>query len=302
MNKFAEILKQVDESVISEETAKAITEAFESAVEEKVNARFTLEMESALSKQDEDHATKLQKLLEAIDTDHTDKLQKVVNALNENHTEKLKNIVAFYRKAINEKANKFSNKIVSEISNYLDLYLDKNVPNLQLEEAVKNTYARKQLDKIKELVGIDPDYINESVKSVVSKGKSKIDELSEKLNEAYKENHALFEKLKINETAVILEKKTKGMPTSKKEFILNLLNDKDSSYIEENFNYVVEMFERGEEEKSTDLVEEAKRKAVSRDVKLPSTPSVIKESKSISGNDSNESNPVVGYLSELKRF
>jgi hypothetical protein len=68
MNKFAEILKQVDESVISEETAKAITEAFESAVEEKVNARFTLEMESALSKQDEDHATKLQKLLEGSDS------------------------------------------------------------------------------------------------------------------------------------------------------------------------------------------------------------------------------------------
>jgi hypothetical protein len=46
MNKFAEILKQVDESVINEETAKAITEAFDSAVEEKVNSRVTCEMES----------------------------------------------------------------------------------------------------------------------------------------------------------------------------------------------------------------------------------------------------------------
>jgi len=300
MNKFAEILKQVDESVINEETAKAITEAFDSAVEEKVNARVTLEMESVLSKQDEDHANKLQKLLEAIDTDHTEKLQQVVNALTENHTGKLKNIISFYKKAINEKAEKFSGKIVSEISNYLDLYLDKNVPNLQLEEAVQNTYARKQLDKIRELVGIDPDYINESVKSVVSKGKSKIDELNEKLNEAYKENHLLAEKLKVNESAFLIEKKTKGMPTAKKEFISNLLNDKDSSYIEENFNYVVEMFERGEEEKSSDLVQEAKERALSRDAKIPAK-NIIKESKS-SSVKTEEFNPVSNYLNELSKY
>lgn len=300
MNKFAEILKQVDESVINEETAKAITEAFDNAVEEKVNARVTLELESALSKQDENHANKLKTLLEAIDTDHTGKLQQVVNALTENHTDKLKNVISFYRKAINEKAEKFSGKIVSEISNYLDLYLDKNVPNLQLEEAVQNTYARKQLDKIRELVGIDPDYINESVKSVVSKGKSKIDDLNEKLNEAYKENHMLAEKLKLNETAVLLEKKTKGLPSAKKEYIFNLLNDKDSSYIEENFNYVVEMFERGEEDKTSDLVQEATNKAFSRDASVPKK-STINESTSFS-NQNDEFNPVSNYLSELSRF
>lgn len=298
MNKFAEILKQVDESVINEETAKAITEAFDSAVDEKVNARVSLEVESVLAKQDDDHAVKLKKLLEAIDTDHSDKLQKVVNALTENHTSKLKNVVSFYRKAINEKANKFSTKMVSEISNYLDLYLDKKVPNLQLEEAVQNTYARKQLDKIRELVGIDSDYINESVKSVVSKGKSKIDELNEKLNEAYKENHMLSEKLKVNMNAVLLEKKTKGMPSAKKEFIFNLLNDKSSSYIEENFSYVVEMFERGEEDKSSNLVQEAKNKALSRDAKIPATTSVITESVS----NTEEYNPVSNYLNELSRF
>ena len=300
MNKFAEILKQVDESVINEETAKAITEAFESAVEEKVNARVSLEVESVLTKQDEDHASKLKKLLEAIDTDHTNKLQTVVNALTENHTDKLKNIVRFYRKSLNEKAQNFSTNIVSEISNYLDLYLNKNVPNLQLKEAVQNTYARKQLDKIRELVGIDSDYINESVKSVVSKGKSKIDELNEKLNDSYQENHTLLEKLKINETAVLLEKKTKGMPSSKKEYIFNLLNDKDSSYIEENFNYVVEMFERGEEDKTSDLVQEATKKAFSRDASVPKK-STINESASFS-NQNDEFNPVSNYLTELSRF
>ena len=113
MNKFSEILSQVDSSIINEETAKEITEAFEAAVNEKVNSRVELELESTLSKQDEEHAVKLQKLLEAIDSDHTDKLQKVVNTITENHTGKLEKLVSFYRRALNEKAESFSNKIVN---------------------------------------------------------------------------------------------------------------------------------------------------------------------------------------------
>lgn len=299
MNKFAEILKQVDESVINEETAKAITEAFETAVEEKVNSRLTLELENALSKQDDDHAKKLENLLEAIDKDHSEKLEKVVSAITENHTQKLKNVIRFYRKSIKEKADNFSGKLVSEISNYLDLYLNKKIPNLQLKEAVENTHARKQLDKIRHIIGFDPSYISESVKDVITTGKNKIDELTEKLNEAYKENHMLTEKVKTNETEILLERKTKGMPSSKKEFVFNLLNDKDASYINENFNYVVEMFERSEEEKSSSLVEEAKLKSVTKNAKVPAK-TIIKESNSavIAENAS----PVTGYLSELQRF
>lgn len=299
-NKFSEILSKVDSSIINEETAKAITEAFESAVEEKVNSRVNLELESVLSKQDEDHAEKLKKLLEAIDSDHTEKLQKVVSTITENHTSKLEQLVGFYRKALNEKAESFSEKIINEISNYLDLYLEKKVPTLQLEEAVANTYARKQLQKIRDMVGIDPETINEDVKTMVSEGKKKIDELNKKLNESYKENHDLLGKLKVNETTIILEQKTKGLPKIKKEFVLNLLNDKDSSYIEENFDYVVEMFERSEEEKATDLVEEAKRKAISRSASLPKE-KVVLESKATE-TESQEYAPVSGYLNELKRF
>jgi hypothetical protein len=95
-----------------------------------------------------------------------------------------------------------------------------------------------------------------------------------------------------------LEKKTKGMPNAKKEFIFNLLNDKDASYINENFNYVVEMFERSEEEQSSSLVEEAKRKAVSKNVKVPAK-TLVKESTSA---ETSTPSPVNGYLSELKRF
>jgi hypothetical protein len=291
------LLEKLDSSVISEEVAKEIAEAFETAVNEKTETRVSLKLESALASQDEDHAEKLKKLLEAIDTDHSDKLQKVVNAINENHTEKLEQLVSFYRKALNEKAENFSKQIINELSNYLDLYVDKLVPADQLQEAVENVYAKKQLDEIRKLVGIDASFVNEQVKNTISEGKSIIDDLNEKLNESNKEKQELLEKVQIIEANMILEEKTRNMIKAKKDFVVKLLGDKSKTYIEENFNYVVEMFDAGEEEKTTELVDEAKQKAISRNVKVPSA-SVISESNTSSFQGSTL---VGGYLSELKK-
>jgi hypothetical protein len=291
------LLEKFDKEILSEETATAIAEAFEIAVNEKVNSRVKLEVESAEAKIDEDHAAKLEKLLEAIDADHTEKLEKVVTAINESHAEKLENITNYFRNSLTEKADDFSNKLVGDVSKFLDVYLEKVIPHAQLEEAVANTYARKQLDTIRNLVGIDPEHINESIKGAISEGKGKIDELSEKLNESYKENETLLEKIKLVESKVILEEKTKGMPSAKKNYIFKLLNDKDSSYIQENFNYVVEMFERSEDETASELVKEAKQKAISRDAKVP-TRSLVEESTNASDNIDSV---VSGYLSELSR-
>lgn len=290
------LLEKLDTSVISEEVAKEIAEAFETAVNEKVENRISLQLEKTLSEQDEDHAQKLEKLLEAIDTDHSDKLQKVVDSINENHTAKLEQLVSFYRKALNEKAENFSNNIINELSNYLNLYVDKLIPNDQLQEAVENVYAKKQLDQIRKLVGIDANFVNKQIKNTISEGKQVIDDLTSKLNKTNKENQQLLEKVQTIEANMILEEKTRNMVKSKKDFIVKLLGDKNKSYIEENFNYVVEMFDAGEEEKTVELVAEAKQNAISRNAKVPT--SIISESNT----SSNRGNSLVGgYLSELKK-
>jgi len=71
------------------------------------------------------------------------------------------------------------------------------------------------------------------------------------------------------------------------------LSDKTPEYIEENFNYVVEMFEREDKEASTKLVEEAKEKAFTKDARVPKA--VVTESSTVES-----SAPVNGYLSALQ--
>lgn len=290
------LLEKMDKSVITEETAKEIAEAFETAVNEKVESRLALKLEGALSNQDEDHAQKLSKLLEAIDADHSEKLQSVVNAINENHTAKLESISSFYKNALNEKAEAFSDKILTDISNYLDLYVEKLIPTEQLQEAVENVSAKKKLQEIRKMVGIDSAYVNEEVKTTLAEGKKTIDDLNQKLKKSLNEQKQLLEKVQTIESSMILEEKTKNFSKTKKDFIVKLLGDKSKTYIDENFNYVVEMFESGEDEKTNNLAEEAKQKALSLNAKVPTT-AVISESNTSTVNES----VVGGYLSELKK-
>jgi len=289
------ILKSIDNSVLSEDTATVIAEAFNQAVNEKVSSRVGLEVEKALSEQDENHATKLKTLLEAIDADHLGKLKHVVEAVSQNHAEKLQNVVNYYRTAVNEKAEAFSTKIVSEMSNYLDLYLDKIVPKEQLAEAVANVSARQQLEQIKKIISFDPASLNEDFKKIVIQGKSKIDNLQAKLNESYKENIGLNENLKNTKASLLIEQKTKGMPSSKKEFITKILSDKTPEYIKENFQYVVSMFEREDRSTSNNLMSEAVKTAVSKDAKVPKAQEIIRES-------AQSADPVNLYVEGLKSF
>ena len=126
---------------------------------------------------------------------------------------------------------------------------------------------------------------------------TKIDELTEKLNESYKDNEILLSKINGIESKTLLEEKTQGMPISKKEFVYKLLNDKESSYIQENFNYVVEMFERSEEETASKLVVEAKQKAQTLNANVPSAKRLVNESNT----DNRPKGFVNEYLNELNR-
>ena len=293
-----ELIKSIDPDVITEETATVIAEAFEKAVEEKAKARVELEVKISLINLDEEHAAKLQKLIDAIDLDHTNKLQQVVSAINENHAAKLKTVLRKYDALVEERAQQFSSKLVGEISNYLDLYLEKAIPSLQLEEAVANTYAKNTLSKIKKLISIDPEYINENVKEALTTGKRAIDDLKSQLNESVKDNIRINQELKQTKAALILEAKAKDLPQRKKDYVTRLLSNKDAQYIEENFNYVVEMFEKDELELADDVTENATARAVTRDV-APAQTSIIEES--VSSTDSSRDDSVSGYLTIMKQ-
>jgi hypothetical protein len=309
------ILNEQFKELVSEETLDTIEKAFEQAVNEKFEAKIKLERESIeqsldesyttkleelVEKIDADHTAKLKKLIEAIDTDHAVKLQKLVEGIDKKHTSLLKQVVEKYETELEEEASSFQERLVEEISNYLDLYLDRAIPSQQIAEATQNVKASKQLNQIRQIIGISEDFIDTEIKEALVDGKRTIDSLRAELNDVLKENADLNQRANRAESTILLEKKTSDMPTAKKNFIVKLLGNKAPQFIEENFSYCVAMFERESQEE----IDEVKESIKQQFTKTPSVdrPQVIEEG--IKFNNEIESaasgDSVAGYLKEMK--
>jgi hypothetical protein len=206
---------------------------------------------------DDNHTTKLEKLLEAIDTDHSSKLESLVEAIDKNHAQKLQVIVGKYKTALNEEAGQLKEDLVENISNYLELYIDKTVPAEQINEAVSNKRAKTVLNELRQVLAVDGMLGKETVREAIKDGKKQIDESTDKLNSLVEENTKLRETLDRSQAELILERKTAGLPEQKRKYVTHVLVDKDPHFIAENFDYTLSLFEKQDQDQRENLKEQA---------------------------------------------
>lgn len=312
------ILSEQYKDVITEETLNVIEEAFQQAVAESVEQKIGLETENVKNKLDEeytaklqdliekidtDHTAKLKKLVEAIDTDHAVKLQKLIKDIDKKHTKMLQQVIEKYQGELQEKAQTTQENLVEQISNYLDLYLEKAVPQKQINEAVENIRAVQQLKQIRQIVGINEEFIDQEVKEALIDGKNTIDSLRAELNATLKENVDLTAKANKAQAHILLEKKTAEMPAAKKAFVSKLLKNKNPEYIEENFSYVVEMFEK-ETQQEVEEAQEEIHTEMRRSSKVD-RPQLVEEKMDFKNNEietTTSSEGVGHYLNEMVKI
>ena len=289
MENITDILQEKAQDILTEETLKQIEEAF--------NEKVKLHVEAALVKQDDEYATKLEHLLEAIDHDHSSKLDKVVEAIDKNHSEKLISLVEKYSKALTTEANEFKGDIVNKVSKYLDIYLEKLVPQKSINEAVKNKRSQKMLSEMRKVLAVDAALQKKAIKNAIVDGKSRIDEstnaldeVAAKLDKVSKENARLKSEL-------TLEGKCNEISEDKAAFVKKVLSGKSAKFINENFDYTLKMFDKNHEEHLEVLHEQAKNQnSVAKEVDRPAE--VINESK-----NTEDGNPVFNaYLGELGKY
>ncbi len=285
-------LKKVTKELLSEEALNEIQASFEAAVEEKAKVQVA----SALVKQDTDYANKLTHLLEAIDKDHTKKLQKVVKAIDINHGEKLKSIVEKYQTAIVSEAGSFKSNIINDVSTYLDAYVDEALPKAQIQEAVSNRRAQVVLEQIKEFLGVDTALAKKAVKSAIIDGKKQIDEATEKYEALKKDHNVLVERFNHIASDLILEKKATGLSDKKKDYINRIMKGKSAEFINENFDYALNLFNKNENERIHELKESAIKKSVSTNVDVPQ---ILEEKTQVKPEGEVQMNP---YLQELSKY
>ena len=298
--KIEDMLSQVSDDVLTEDSKKMLAEAFEDAVKGAVAEKLDLEISDALQKLDEDHSSKLEQLLEAIDADHTQKLVAVLEKIDVDHTEKLDFLVKKHDKTMKEDAKMFKESLITQLSNYIDLYVEKSIPRAELREAVENKRAQKMINQMKQVMALDDSFINETITEAVADGRKTIDSLKQELNEAIKKNIQISQSLKTKAAELMLEKNTAGLVKEKKQYVMRMLKDKDPEYITENFDYVVKMFDKSEDEQRELVTEAATKETKTMKSKLD-TPAKTHVPLTESATSTPEGEGVGGYLSAMKQ-
>lgn len=252
-NNIKDALKEEAKDLLSEDNLNEIETAFNTAVSE----RATLAVEAALVQQDDDHAQKVQQLLEAIDEDHTKKLHRIVEAINTNHSQKLVQVVNKMSGQLQNEAVNFKGNLVDNVSNYLDLYLEKTFPQDMLEEAVNNKRADQMLGELRKMLAVDMALAKDSIKGAVVDGKKQINEANEQLATIVHENEQLKSTLAAAHSESVLEHLSRDLPEVKKNYIKKVLGNKDVEFINENFDYTVEMFNKETDAQERELKQQA---------------------------------------------
>ena len=278
-------------TLLTDDAKQVLTEESLQAIEEALTEKIKLNVESALTEQDDLYAKKLQELITAIDKDHTSKLKRVVEAIDKDNYSKLSKVVKMYEKALSKEANGFKDVLVESISNYLEEFLDEAVPTEAISEATKNKTAMTVLGNLRKVLAVDSALMSESVQDAVVDGKKQIDMLAKKVDELSKENALIKENYSKTKSALILESKTVGLSDKKREYIKRVLSDKSPKFIEENFDYTLRLFDKKEQERISIIKEQAFTK---REVKADAP--VVKQAPATKTSDNNP------YITELQRY
>ena len=291
LTELKSIFESVDKEILSEDTLKAISSLVEEKVNAKVQERVELEVESAVKTQYEKFKVVSEKAVAAIDADHTNKIKMVVNAIMEDYDNKLLTVHEGYKKIIAETAIGHRDSLVESVDEFLDLYIEKNLPKQEIEEAARNQYALKAIEEARKILGVDEKYIQGNIKEALVDGKRQMDNL-------LKENVELKKAKMIAESKKVLAEKTANLPVEVSRFVRSRLEGKTSDFIKENFEYVIDMYGRQEHKaKKAALLNENKPFIVDRNRVADE---IIKESEVKSQNQFNPNNPMEDlYLSGL---
>ena len=268
MSKISEVLNEVGKDFLNEESLKEIETVFNETVDTKVEERVKIATEAALTTQDEEHSKKLEQLLESIDKDHTQKLNKVVEAIDTDRARKLKNVVRRYSKTVNEEANALKDTVVESVSDYLDTYIEEAIPTKTIEEATTNKRAYDILKDMRKMLSVDMVLANESIRDAVKDGKDTIDAQNKELKALTESHNNQAEELENIKKDLYLEKKLVGYDEKKTNFVRKTFADKDLAFIEENFDYTVNIFDKKAQESLDLLKEEAMTESKTKDAEV----------------------------------
>lgn len=241
---FADLLPEAIVSAMSEESLSVLKEEFERLVESKVAERINVATAAAEAALDEEVNKKCTALVEKIEEAHKIGLEKVYNHLTENHNKQLKSVREYYKNQLGREALKFKNQLVESVSRYIDKRVDSLIPYEDVKKAVKNDTAMKLLESFKGMLAVNEAIADKNIRGAILEGNNMLNAVKAKASSLQAENKKLHRQLNEMADSYAFEQNISKLDEDTKNFVIRLAKKGGIGYVNENFGYVCDLYEK----------------------------------------------------------
>lgn len=242
--KITDILPESLRAELSDDSLKAIQEAFDTAVETKVNERVNHAIKCAEANFDEASVKQTQEIMEMADLNHKLKTVKALNTLKEKYEERLEKVKAHYEKQLSEAADTFKTQLVSRIDKHIKEGVKRAVPTKQLRESLKNTLAIKTLKHMRDLLSVNESSVKAAYRPAILEAHKRITENAKRANLLEERNKTLIEENNELKAELYLAEKVKDMLPEAQSYMKRVMKGATKDFITENLESTYKMYQQ----------------------------------------------------------
>lgn len=241
---IADLLPEALTKAMSKESLSMLKEEFDRLVESKVAERISIATAAAEASLDEEVNKKCIALVNKIEEAHKIGLEKVYTYLTEKHEKQLKSVREYYKGQLGREALKFKNNLVESVSRYIDARVDKHIPYQDVKKAMKNTTAMKVLESFKGILNVSEATSNKHIKQAIMEGHDMLVSASNKADKLKAENVKLQNQLNEMASSYAFERNVSQLDEDTKNFVIRLAKKSGVGYVNENMEYICNLYER----------------------------------------------------------
>ena len=243
MKNITELLPESIRRELGEDSLKAIVEAFEQAVQTKVNEQVALAVECAEANFDEEARKNIDELMEMSELNFKLKTAKAFNIIKEKHEKQIQKLKAHYEGQLKEHAETFKKQLVARIDESIKKGVTRAIPTKQLKESLRNHTAMNVLKHMRGLLAVNESAAKQAIMPAIREAKKRIDEGVEKSTLLEERNKSLVEENKSLKASLYLAERTKSMSPDAQNYIKRVMKGATQKFIQENLDSVYGMFQ-----------------------------------------------------------
>jgi cation transport regulator ChaB len=239
---------------------KVLSEKDQQDIKAEFDKQVQIAVESALHQYDDEAIKRIEALVEQINESHKVQLMNLMKKRKAIDLKKRTQLQESYNDSLIREANRFKMALASNIERFIEAKVSNIVNYSTIKKAARNNTARIVLEGLRKQLGVDSALMRESISAPIMEGKRELEKCRSYIRRLKEENVRLCESLNNSEANLLVENKVASLNEDAADYMRRMLKGKDIKFINEQFGYILGLYQDNQRKRIDFLREQAMSK------------------------------------------